>query len=299
MVYDFESDIVGSEPVGWDDVSSSGCSAKVSQDVANSGLKSVKFIDSNNNGWAILDIENMFDDVEMSFSIYMFDIDRLLYLYSYEDDVGSDILTYCGFSNDAKFYAYNGISGVVLLNPYIKEQWYNFRVVFDLDSDTYDLYIDDVLEADNFDFYNGVATSFKSCRFMSSKTLDIGLMGYVDDVIIGLLPEEVNITFYHNEGGIFRVDNATITNETQISYYNGSVIELASLPQNSSFIFSHFEWNSNNATVNPYNFTVTSNMTIWCYFSIPLIDNTLPIALLVSLGLIVCMLVIAGIKIKR
>ena len=98
-------------------------------------------------------------------------------------------------------------------------------------------------------------------------------------------------------GGIFRVDNITITNGTSNIYINGTILELASLPQNSSFIFFYFEWDNNNATSNPYNLTVMSNLTIWCYFSsVEIVDYVLTIGLLVSLGLIIVLVIIAKIK---
>lgn len=77
------------------------------------------------------------------------------------------------------------------------------------------------------------------------------------------------LNFYFNEGGQFRVENATISNGTSIIYVNGTVIELASLPQNSSYVFSHFQWDSTNSTTNFYNLTVSSNFTVWCYFDFP------------------------------
>jgi len=81
------------------------------------------------------------------------------------------------------------------------------------------------------------------------------------------------VNFYYNEGGILRVDNVTLTNGTQNAYGNGTVLELASLPLNSTYIFYYFEWNGNNATTNPYNLTITSNMTVWLYFSVPSVDG--------------------------
>ena len=89
---------------------------------------------------------------------------------------------------------------------------------------------------------------------------------YWDGYVEKLNLKPCYITFYNNTGGIFRVDNATIINGTQKTYPVGSVIELASLPQNSSYVFLKFSWDNGNSTTNPCNYTVTSNMTIWCYF---------------------------------
>ena len=87
-----------------------------------------------------------------------------------------------------------------------------------------------------------------------------------DDIENLNLQEEYYITFYNNTGGILRVDNATITNGTQIVYEDQTLLELSGIPQNSSYVFLNFTWTNGNSTTNPCNYTVTSNMTIWCYF---------------------------------
>lgn len=81
------------------------------------------------------------------------------------------------------------------------------------------------------------------------------------------------VTFYWNVGGILRVNNGTITNGTQNGYDNGTVIELISIPHNSSYVFSYFEWDSSNSTTNPYDLTITSNLTVWLYFSVPEVEG--------------------------
>jgi len=99
--------------------------------------------------------------------------------------------------------------------------------------------------------------------------------------------------FYHNIGGIFRVNDVTITNGSIFNYTLDDVLEFIAIPQNSTYTFQNFTWTLGNSTLNPYNFTVSLNSTIWCYFSIPEWDYTLPIALLISFVLIISMLVIA------
>lgn len=181
------------------DSSSASCSARVSNDVAHGGTKSVKFIDGHNNGWAILDIQNQFDETEITFWIYMFDTNRILYIYTYEFGIGSDFLALVGFNTDNKIYAYDGGVETEIVATYNKEQWYKMRIVFDLDADRYDVFIDEVLEADDFSFLNGPATSFKACRFISGKAINSGTMGYIDDVNIGELtyepPAKPNLLF--------------------------------------------------------------------------------------------------------
>lgn len=86
--------------------------------------------------------------------------------------------------------------------------------------------------------------------------------------IANLNRNAIYITFYFNEGGILRVDNATMINGTQIEYFNQTILEFASLTQNASYVWLNFTWDIGNSTINPYNFTVLSNSTLWCYFDV-------------------------------
>jgi len=99
----------------------------------------------------------------------------------------------------------------------------------------------------------------------SSNDPDDWSSGYVTNLYF-IVPYYV--TFCFNEGGLFRVDNATVSNGTVKPYPNGTVVELASLPQNSSYIWLNFTWDSSSALTNPYDLVVTSNATVWCYFSV-------------------------------
>ena len=199
--YTFEGDALGAVPAGWTDSSSASCSARVSEDVAHESTKSVKIIDANSNGWAILDITSQFDETEISYWIYMYDTNRVLFIYTYEDGIGSDLLALVGFNDDGNVYAYNGGAMTKIVDNYILGQWYNIRIVFDLDADNFDVYIDDFLEADDYSFFGGVANSFKSCRFISGKGVNSGTMGYIDDVWIGEVeidiepPDDPNLLF--------------------------------------------------------------------------------------------------------
>lgn len=74
------------------------------------------------------------------------------------------------------------------------------------------------------------------------------------------------ITFKQNAGGLFRADCTTKTNGTSTNYWNATVLELAALTQNATYVFLNFTWSNGNSTVNPFNYTVLSNMTIWLYF---------------------------------
>lgn len=75
------------------------------------------------------------------------------------------------------------------------------------------------------------------------------------------------ISFAFNDGGLFRVDNVTIANNTETEYGNGSILELLAIVEgNLTFGFNNFTWNIGFSILNPYNFTVSANASIWCYF---------------------------------
>ena len=84
------------------------------------------------------------------------------------------------------------------------------------------------------------------------------------------LQESYCITFYNNTGGIFRVNNVTKTNGTTTEYLKGTILDLSAIPQNKTYRFLNFTWTNGNSTTNPCNYTVTSDMTIYCNFSTPL-----------------------------
>jgi len=76
-----------------------------------------------------------------------------------------------------------------------------------------------------------------------------------------------DVTFYFTDGGVLRVDNVTIVNGTVNNYPNGTVIELVAIVEgNLTYGFNKFTWDSNSSTSNPYNLTVTADLTAWCYF---------------------------------
>jgi len=119
---------------------------------------------------------------------------------------------------------------------------------------------------------------------------------HIKNLDIGITPHFV--TFYFNEGGIVRINNSTVANGTTLEFVNGTILELASLTKNSSYVWLNYTWSFNNATVNFYNLTILSNATFWSYFSTvsALIDLTLFIGLAISFGLICILIVIAKIK---
>ena len=106
------------------------------------------------------------------------------------------------------------------------------------------------------------------------------------------LQEEYTVTFYNNSGGILKVNGTTVSNGTSESYYLNEVIELSGLPLNSSYRFQNFTWDSNYNKTNPYNLTLTSDLTVWCYFHKPSTFNVgfaLAFVLMLMVGLILAL----------
>lgn len=79
-----------------------------------------------------------------------------------------------------------------------------------------------------------------------------------------------HVSFYFNYGGQFRVNNGTVTNGTTSDYQDGATLELVAVPMNRSFIFLNFTWDGSYNDSNPYApLTVTTDLTVWCYFADP------------------------------
>jgi len=101
-------------------------------------------------------------------------------------------------------------------------------------------------------------------------TYNDGYSGYTsnDDIEnLDLHTPEWYVTFYNNSGGILRVNNVTITNGTKNSYPNNTILELIAIVEgNLTYGFANFTWDSNYNISNPYNLTVSKNLTLWCYF---------------------------------
>jgi len=81
--------------------------------------------------------------------------------------------------------------------------------------------------------------------------------------------EKYYVTFYNNTGGIFVVNNDTISNGTTNEYVVNTTIELVGAVDNSSYVFLNFNWTSGYNETNTYDYTIISNATIWCNFDEP------------------------------
>ena len=126
-----------------------------------------------------------------------------------------------------------------------------------------------------------------------ANTIDTG-NSYNADIDIENLDLEalLMVSFYNNSGGILKVNGTTISNGTSKGYAPNEVIELSGLPLNSSYRFQNFTWDSNYNETNPYNLTVTSDLTVWCYFHKPSSFNVgfaLGFVLMLMVGLILAL----------
>lgn len=88
--------------------------------------------------------------------------------------LGTDIIYYDGAVN-------------TILTGYTEDQWYKFRLAFDTTTDTYDIYIDEVLVKNDAPFYTAVASidtlHFATERWITIPADDSGTpLAYVDDI---------------------------------------------------------------------------------------------------------------------
>jgi len=135
------------------------------------------------------------------------------------------------------------------------------------------------INADGDSFYTNKTASF----YPDNLGLWVGYLGKWDNIALakysypnepthgtwGQEQTHVTITFFYTIGGQFRVNHATLTNGSQNTYPSETIIELCAVTQNRSWIFISFNWSDGSATTNPYNYTVSQNMTIWLYFRDP------------------------------
>lgn len=70
------------------------------------------------------------------------------------------------------------------------------------------------------------------------------------------------ITFYNQTNSVFMTDGIKRANGTSIISSNGTVLELQGII-NKNYTFMWFDWTSANASINPYNYTIAGNSTIW------------------------------------
>ena len=83
---------------------------------------------------------------------------------------------FVAFRWNGNIVAKNGpeYDSIMDLQPYIKDVWYEIKVELNVSAKTYDVFIDGVLKADNFDFYDYDFTNPSLFKWNSGETWGIG-----------------------------------------------------------------------------------------------------------------------------
>lgn len=79
-------------------------------------------------------------------------------------------------------------------------------------------------------------------------------------------------TFYNQTNSVFMVNGTRQLNSTQTQYKMNDILELQGII-NISTQFIRFDWNDSYTEINPYNYTITTNVTIWLMTSTVLDGN--------------------------
>lgn len=111
---------------------------------------------------------------------------------------------------------------------------------------------------------------------------------------------DIYITFLTHTPSIgFFLINGTITaNATSTQYDNSTVLNLIGAPLNASYVFNNVTWTGGSTLINNYNYTVTGNNTLTCYFS-EVADTTYSfLTFAVILG-IACLIIIIFYETKK
>lgn len=75
------------------------------------------------------------------------------------------------------------------------------------------------------------------------------------------------ITFYFTNGGILLINGSTVNNASTSQYtFTIFTLTLCGVPNN-NYSFVSFNWTNGNTISNPYNYTASTDMTIWCNFT--------------------------------
>ncbi len=187
---DFEGQVVGAVPSDWSDISSAACSCLIDDTYVHGGTRSVKMIDGNNNGWAIIERAASEDNnIKELWWWFYCEAAAACLLYLYDNLTDDTIVLLAGFDDLGKVNAWDGVSKTEV-GSYSTSTWYRLRVVIDLQAQTYDAYLQEEGEAEaqivnDFDFYAAV-THAKGVRFQLGKTTETTC--WIDDVRLQIPP---------------------------------------------------------------------------------------------------------------
>jgi len=110
---------------------------------------------------------------------------------------------------------------------------------------------------DSGEGWNGV---YRYVRIMTENYLDGERACFLHVTWSVVVPP--HITFYNQSNSLFMMNGTKVTNGTVTIYDNDTLLELQGII-NKSYTFTYWNWTTDNAEINPYNFTVAGNATIW------------------------------------
>ena len=132
-------------------------------------------------------------------------------------DSDEEIAAIVFFRHNGNIVAYDGegYSQQINLMPYNSDTWYAMKIVLNMSSKTYDVFIDGVLKADNFDFYSMDFTMPYEFNWNSGETWGTG---WIDDVSISGSGSPSNLPFEDCfETGNFTAGGWDVTGNAEIS----------------------------------------------------------------------------------
>lgn len=130
---------------------------------------------------------------------------------------------------------------------------------FDVTDDVQDIFNGDENWGWKTKFTSEVHSSTKSCNARQRESAP-------DPELVIVYTGGMYITFYNQVNSVFLSDGVTHLNGTSYPYLNNSITELQGII-NISTQFIEFDWTTGNAEINPYNYTVTGNISIWLIVS--------------------------------
>jgi len=125
--------------------------------------------------------------------------------------------------------------------------WYRWRLLINSTEDTLNVYrngvfINEFTSLKNYTLGDG---NIVICAYNPSNGVNCEIHMDYTYIATGLyIPTEKEITFIFNEGGILKVNNMTVSNNSKIEYENNTIIELMAIVEgNYSYGFNNFTWN--------------------------------------------------------
>ena len=184
--YNFRDDLVGSVPSGWIDNSGGNTSARVISDYDNH-KKVLRIVDNDGADFADIEISvaqlaNQTNEFWFTKNSVAANTNIVYYLYE-----GATIIVQLRFATDDLAY-HNGTAYQALKNNFlVAGSLTHFRIVMDETANTFDMYINGVLEGAGLDYKNNSTIGINKIRIVSD-IADTGYNGYFDAIGLGADP---------------------------------------------------------------------------------------------------------------